>query len=87
MDKRDINTLEEALKGHKGEDAMISISHKLYGDQKIKCSLDYIFDAERIGVRVKSGQELFVYRNDLIDYGVEGDIYIADDLMEIRIKL
>lgn len=87
MDKMGIETLKTALQKNRGAGAMISICHKLYGEQKIKCDLDYIFDTERIGVRVKSGQELFIYKNKLTQYGTEDGIYFADDLMEIKIKL
>ena len=85
--KKGINILEEILRENKGKDAIISISHKLYGTQKIKCELDYIFDSERIGFRVKNGQEIFIYKSDIINYGIEGDIYFADNIMEIKIKL
>ena len=87
MDKRDINTIEEILKKYNGEDVVINTSHKLYGAQKIKCKLDYIFDAERVGFRVNSGQNIFVHRNEIVDYGIKDGIYFADDLMEIKIKL
>ena len=84
--KKGINILEEILRENKGKDAMISISHKLYGPQKIKCKLDYIFDDERIGFRV-NGQEIFIYKPDIIDYGVKDGIYFADKMMETKIKL
>lgn len=88
METKGINIIEEALRKHQGEDATISIFHKLYGgEQKIKAKLDYIFDESRIGFRIKDGQEKFIYRNELISYGIEDGIYFADDLMEIRIKL
>ena len=85
--KKGINTLEEILKINQWADAIISISHKLYGLQKIKCKLDYIFDEERIGFRVQNGQEIFIYRVDLLDYGTKDGIYFADDVMKINIKL
>lgn len=85
--EKGINILEEVLRENKGVDATISISHKLYGEQKIKCELDYIFDAERVGFRAKNGQEIFIYRVDIVDYGTKDGIYFADDVMEIRIKL
>ena len=87
METKGINTIEKALQEHKWENAMVSISHKLYGAQKIRCKLDYIIDEERVGVRVKNGQEIFVYKNEVIDYGTKDGIYFADDLMEINIKL
>ena len=85
--KKGINILEEALGQNQGVDAIISISHKLYGLQKIKTELDYILDADRVGFRVKNGQEIFIYRADLVDYGTEDGIYFADELMEIKIKI
>ena len=85
--KKGINILEKTLRENKGVDACISISHKLYGPQKIKCELDYIFDNERIGFRVKNGQEIFIYKSDIVDYNIEDGIYFADNIMEINIKL
>ena len=87
METKGINILEEAFNKNNGKDAMISISHKLYGNQKIKCKLDYIFDDKRIGFKVKNGQEVFIYKNDVINYGTKDGIYFADHLMEINIKL
>lgn len=87
MEKKGINIIEETLKGYNGKDAIISISHKLYGGQKIRCKLDYIFDDSRIGFRVKNGQEIFVYKNEIVDYGTKDGIYFADELMKISIKL
>ena len=66
---------------------MISISHGLYGKQKIKCALDSIIDEDRIGFRVKNGQEIFIYRNDIIDYSIKDGMYFADNIMGINIKL
>lgn len=85
--EKGIYIIEEALKGHQGADATISISHKLFGNQKIKCKLDCILDGERIGARVMDEHELFIYRKDLVDCGIKDGIYFTDDLMEIKIKL
>ena len=87
METKGINIIEKELKEYNGKDAIISISHKLYGDQKLKLQLDYIVDKERIGVRVKNEQEIFIYKKHLVDYGIKDGIYFADDLMEIKIKL
>ena len=85
--KKGINILEEILRENKGKDAIISISHKLYGPQKIKCKWDYIFNDERIGFRVKNGQEIFIYTSDIIDYGIKDGVYFSDNIMGIKIKL
>ena len=67
--------------------ATIRISHKLFGVQEIETELDYIFDENRIEFRVGNGQEIFIYRKDIIDFGIEGSIYFADDVMKLEIKL
>lgn len=87
MDKKGINIIEKALKGCCGASVLISTSHKLYGKQNIKCKLDYIFDEEKIGFRVSNGQEIYVHRDEIVNYGVKDGIFFADDLMEIKIKI
>ena len=62
MNKK-VSELSIALKKIKGEDAKISISHKLYGDQKLKCIFDPIID-ERIGFNVK-GQAIYLIKENL----------------------
>ena len=86
MKTKGINILEEKLREYKGEDAIISISHKLYGGQKLQTKLDYIFDEQRVGFRINK-QEIYVYRDEILDYGVKDGIYFADDIMEIKIKV
>ena len=81
-----MNDLKEALKKSNGVDAVFSICHALYGTQKIKHKLDYIFDDERIGFKIKDGNEIFIYRKDLVDYGTKDGIYFADDVMCIKIR-
>ena len=87
METKGMGILEKELRRNNGQDATISISHKLYGNQKIRCELNYIFDENRIGFKFVNGQDIYIYKNDLVNYGVEDGIYFADKLMEIRIKL
>lgn len=82
-----IKGINELLNKYNGKDATIRISHKLFGVQEIETELDYIFDENRIGFRVGNGQEIFIYRKDIIDFGIEGSIYFADDVMKLEIKL
>lgn len=83
----EIKGLKEELRKNMGVNVDIGISHKLYGNQKIRCNLDYILDEERVGFRLNEEQEVFVYLKDLVGYGVEDGIYFADNLMKIEIKL
>lgn len=87
MEIKGISILEEELKKYKEADVIIGICHSLYGNQKIRCNLDYIFDEKRIGFKTRNHQEIFIYRVDLADYGVRDGIYFADDVMKIDIKL
>lgn len=88
METKGINELKKVLEKHNGEDAVISISHKLYGNEKkIKYKLDYFLDERRIGLRVKNGQELYIYNNELQDYETNDNIFFEDDVMRIDIKL
>lgn len=86
METKGINILEEKLREHQGGDALISISHKLYGTQKLKVKLDYIWDAERVGFYVNE-QEIYVDKHKIVDYGTKDGIYFADDIIEIKIKM
>ena len=81
-----INILEKTLRENKGADVMVYISHRLYGDQKLKCNLDYIYNNEHIGLCVGT-QRIYINKRDIIDYGIKDGIYFADDVMEIKIKL
>lgn len=87
METKGINILEKAFRKNNGADATISISHKLYGKQKIRCTLDGFCDEQRIGFKIKNGHDIFIYSVDLKSYGIEDGIYFADNIMEINIKL
>ena len=87
METKGINILEEELKKYNGEYAAIRISHKLYGSQEIETELNYFCDDKRIGFLIKNGQEIYIYKNEVKDFGIEDGIYFADDLMRIDIKL
>ena len=81
-----INILERTLRENQGASVLVYTSHCFYGDQKIKCNLDYIFDANRVGFRVGE-QEIYIYRNEIKDFGIKDGIYFTDSIMKIRIKL
>ena len=86
MEIKGIHIIKEALERYKKESVIINTFHKLYGKQKIICNLDYIFDEKRIGFKATNGQEIFIYRDEIIDYGIKDGIYFADSLMEINIR-
>lgn len=78
--------IERVLEQYNGEDAVISIFHKLYGNQKIKCKLDCVIDDNRIGFRAGNGQEIYLYTNEIVDCGNDGTVWFADKVMKIDMK-
>ena len=87
MEDTKVKDIKGILEKYNGKDAIIRISHKLFGTQEIETKLDLIFDGDRVGFRVGNGQEIYIYTKDMVDYGIEGSIYFADDVMRIDIKL
>ena len=83
--KRHIRELIKAMEKITGEDAEISIFHKLYGDQKLRSLFSPILN-ERIGFKIKE-QEIYVYRDNVKRISLNDGICFADDVMEIQIKL
>ena len=80
-----IRELVKAMEKIKGEDAEISIFHKLYGEQKLRCDFSPIIN-EKIGFNIK-GQEIYINKDEIEKISLENDICFADDVMEIQIKL
>ena len=75
------------IKELQGQQVLIQIAHKLYGDQKIKCAFQLLEDEKRLGFLVGK-QEIYIAKDKIVRYGIEGNLcYFADDLMEIKIKL
>lgn len=68
----------------KGEDAEISIFHKLYGDQKLRCIFSPIVN-EKIGFNIK-GQEIYINTDKIKTICLKDDICFADEVMKIQIK-
>ena len=78
--------IEGVLRQHNGEDAVISISHKLYGNQKIQGELDCVIDENRIGFRAKNGQEIYIYRNEIVNFSAAEGLWFEDDIMRIDMQ-
>lgn len=83
--KKEIKELIEAMETVKGDGAEISIVHKLYGDQKLKCDFFPIIN-DKIGFNIK-GQEIYIKRDKIEKVCLKNGICFADDVMEIKIKL
>lgn len=86
METKGINELKKALEKHNGEDAVISISHKIYKGERFECKPECFIDEKRIGFRIKEGQEFYIYRNELQNWGIDNEIFFEDDVMRISFK-
>lgn len=82
--KKEIKELIKAMESIKGDGAEISIVHKLYGDQKLRCNFSPIV-SEKIGFNIK-GQEIYINRDKIKKICLKDSICFADDVMEINIK-
>lgn len=73
----------DQLNGLRGK---VALKHLLFGEQKYGCDeLQVINDDEKIGIVVK-GAELFVYKQKVVDFCVDGNIYtVGDDMLEIKV--
>ena len=86
MEIKGINELKKVLEKHNGEDAVISISYKIYTDKKIECRPEFFIDERRIGFRIKKGQEIYIYRNELQNLGIDDEVFFEDNEMRVNIK-
>ena len=58
---------------------LVVIKHALFDKQKYRCDrLQIINDEHRLGVRIK-GQDLFVYKSEILDCTVNDKVYMAKD--------
>lgn len=84
--KKNIKELTSALNKIEKEDVVISIFHKLYGDQKIECNFYPITDS-RIGFMIKE-QDIYINRDEISYIHLKDNcICFADDLMKIKIEV
>ena len=83
--KENIRELIKALKKIRGESADISISHKLYGKQKLRCIFSPIIN-ERIGFNINE-QSIYIDRQNVQRIYLKDYICFADDVMEIKIEV
>lgn len=82
--KKEIKELIRAMEIIRGEDAEISIFHKLYGDQKLRCIFSPMVD-EKIGFNIK-GQEIYIERDKIERFSLRDGICFTDNVMTIEIK-
>ena len=59
----------------------VIINHELFGEQQYDCNMLHVInDEHKIGVVIK-GRELFVYKQDVVDFWVYDNAYTVRDKM------
>jgi hypothetical protein len=87
IDEREIQMRKydewKQLQGLRGK---VTLKHLLFGEQQYVCDeIQVINNDEKIGIVVK-GTELFVYKQKVVEFCVNGNTYtIGDDMLEIRV--
>jgi hypothetical protein len=68
------------------ENCRVIINHVLFDEQQYDCAmLQIINDEHRIGIVIK-GRELFVYKQEVVDFWVYENAYtVRDDMLTITI--
>ena len=71
------------LQGLRGK---VTLNHLLFGGQIYECDeLHVVNDNEKIGIVIK-GKELFVYKQKVIKFYINGNTYeIEDDMLNIKV--
>lgn len=81
-----IRDLVKTIENLNGKNVTIQITHKLYGDQKIKCDLCIIDDMSRLGFCV-GDQEIYIEKKAISEFGIKNGIcFWADKIMKIEMQ-
>lgn len=66
---------------------VVTITHKLFGKQKISVDEIYTFWDDRVGVRMR-GQEIYILIKDIMSHESNGNkVMVGSDMKKIEIKL
>lgn len=76
----------EHLRQLENKKAKVLLKHYLWGEQGFITDELHIIDDERVGVILK-GQELFIYKNSIQDFGVDADrLWVTDGRLMIIVN-
>ena len=74
------------IKNIEGRRVNVSIAHKLYGNQTIRCNIQILDDESRLGFHINN-QDIYINKTELCDFGItKGTYYFASKLMRIELK-
>ena len=75
----------EHLRQSENKKAQVLLKHSLWGEQKFITNELHIIDDERVGVVFKD-QELFIYKDNIQDFGVDADkLWVTDGRLTITV--
>ena len=75
----------EHLRQSENKKAKVLLKHYLWGEQRFITDELHIINDERVGVIFK-GQELFIYKNSIQDFGANQDkLWVTDGRLTITI--
>ena len=64
----------------------VLLKHSLWGEQRFQTEALHIINDERVGIRFK-GQELYVYKNSIKDFGVDVNrLWVTDGRFTIIVN-
>lgn len=76
----------EHLRQSENKKVKVLLKHSLWGEQRFITDELHIINDERVGVVFK-GQELFIYKNNIKDLGVDGDkLWVTDGRLTIIVN-
>ena len=76
----------ENLGQSENKKAKVLLKHYLWGEQRFITDELHIIDDERVGVIFK-GQELFIYKNNIKDFGANQDkLWVTDGRLTIIVN-
>ena len=76
----------EHLRQSENKKAKVLLKHYLWGEQRFITDELHIIDDERVGVIFK-GQELFICKNNIKDFGVDTDkLWVTDGRFTIIVN-
>lgn len=76
----------ENLGQSENKKAKVLLKHSLWGDQGFETEALHIINDERVGVVFK-GQELYIHKNNIKDFGVDADrLWVTDGRLTIIVN-
>jgi hypothetical protein len=84
--KNNMRELIKVLNGIEDKNVYISIGHKLYGDQNVKCAFHIINNEKHLGFSI-NGQEIYIEKDKVSNIEINKNwYYFSDEIMCLKIR-